>query len=80
MDDQLHWCSAVSWAVERIRAAADRSKPGSNLQYAAQYAIEMLHMQPGTRQMHVQALYVLNNLQYWRGKEASQVKDVLRGL
>lgn len=28
--------------------------------------------------IHVQALYILNNMQHWRGEEARQVRTILR--
>lgn len=70
----------LNWAIGAIVEAADRSKPGSFLQYAAQYALHMRSMELGTTEMHTQALYTLSNLQYWRGETAKKVKQLLKEL
>jgi hypothetical protein len=66
-------------ARNKIMAAAQRSKPGSNLQYAAAYAVHLSHHLP-PEDLHMQALYTLSNLQHWRGEEAREVKAFLKTL
>lgn len=46
--------------------------------YAQSYANAALIMQMTDRALEVQLLYVLNNLQQWRGEEAREVKKLLR--
>ena len=46
--------------------------------YAQSYANAALQMQMTDRALEVQLLYVLNNLQQWRGEEAREVKKLLK--
>jgi len=67
----------VSNAVRLIQEAAERTN-ACDLQIAATYAEGMLNMSGNC--LNTQALYVLGNLQYWRGETAKEVKAFLRTL
>jgi len=52
---------------------------GFTLQYAATYAKACLQLpQDNDHQLHVQILYILANLNSWRGKVAKHTKQELR--
>lgn len=67
----------VSNAVRLIQEAAERGR-GTHLQVAASYAKSMLDMSGNN--LKTQSLYVLSNLQYWKGDTAKEVKTFLRTL
>lgn len=67
-------------AIDAIVKAADKAAPGTLIQYAAAYALQMRHMEEGSEELHVQALYTLSNLDRWRGETAKQVKAYLKTL
>jgi hypothetical protein len=46
--------------------------------YARAYALRGLEMIEGSEEARVQAMYVLNNLQYWRGGRSKDVKAYLK--
>ena len=62
--------------ARRIITAADKTKPGALVQYAATYASAGRGMQG--EKLRVQILYVMSNLSMWRGEEAREVKEALR--
>lgn len=57
--------------MEVLRASRENPK-NSGLQYAAAYASAGIGMTGEERR--VQALYILNNLQTWRGNRAREIK------
>lgn len=61
----------------RVCNAAKNNPNNSNLQYAAGYASAGRRMHD-REEIRVQALYILSNLQYWRGDEARTVKALLK--
>jgi hypothetical protein len=48
------------------------------LNYAVAYAEVGLGMEMGTDESRVQALYILNNITYWRGDLAKTVRAALK--
>ena len=50
----------------------------SNNGYAKAYADTAFGMNSNDPGLKTQLLYVLSNLQYWRGEQAKQVKAVLK--
>lgn len=60
-----------------IRASQAQKTPTAMIHYAASYAAAGRHMHDRSA-IRVQALYILNNLQGWRGEEARLVKAQLR--
>lgn len=68
--------------VEEVRSALNkimRITPETGFTgYAKTYANAALYMQMTDRALEVQLLYILNNLQQWRGEEAREVKKVLK--
>lgn len=64
----------VYQATSSVLAAEDT---GFN-SYAKAYAHAIFDMQMHGEALRVQVLYVLSNLQYWRGYEARGVKQLLR--
>lgn len=67
---------AFNEACQRIIHAARQAKPGALIHYAVAYAKAGLNM-TDREMIRVQCLYILNNLQGWRGEEAKQVKATL---
>lgn len=59
-----------------LQMIVDNSKEKS-LMWAVNYAKAGLCMTDG-RELHVQCLYVLNNMQNWRGEQAKQVRSILK--
>lgn len=57
--------------MRQIIAAANKSKPGSQLRYAAAYA----NMWLAGERNRVQLLYIRSNLSHWRGKTAAKVRE-----
>jgi hypothetical protein len=47
-------------------------------EYAKAYATAALQHSMTGHELKVQCLYILNNLQYWRGDKARVVKQVLK--
>lgn len=60
-------CCDVIWANRKEKA----------LSYAASYAMAGMSMTDPVSQK-VQALYILNNMQRWRGDEAKKVRESLK--
>jgi hypothetical protein len=61
--------------IQALQTILDNaSQPALN--YAVNYARSALYM--NGRELQVQLLYVLNNLQHWRGPVAKQVRETLR--
>jgi len=64
---------------ERVRNALENvlaHSKGKYTEYAKTYAKAGLEMTE--EELKIQVLYVLNNLPYWRGELARQVKQVLK--
>lgn len=68
----------IQTAIREINKAAQSAKPGALIHYAATYANAMRGMEG--YELHVQSLYVLNNLSAWRGETAREVKAFLKTL
>ena len=62
--------------VFRVIMEQDASK--GYMAYAQTYAQGGLNLDVKGETLKVQVLYVLNNLQYWRGDEARRCKKVLK--
>mgnify|MGYP001565151008 CR=1 FL=1 len=64
----------VRQALRKVMEAPDTGFTA----YAQTYALAALQMHMVDEEMRVQLLYVLNNLQQWRGEEARQTKSILK--
>jgi len=65
-------------ADELFQVVLKQDNSKGYMAYAQSYARAGLGMEGEL--LRVQILYVLNNLQYWRGKTAREVKKALRAL
>lgn len=63
-----HCCQSVIMAAE--------GKTG-NIAYAAAYASSGMHLRD-THQQAVQSLYILNNIQHWRGGDSKEIRAQLK--
>ena len=54
------------------------NRAAKSLNYAVGYAEAGLGMEMGTKEAEVQALYILNNITYWRGDLAKTVRAALK--
>lgn len=73
--------SKVKQSVEDVRQALNRvmEAPDTGFTaYAQTYAMAGLQMNMTGEELRVQLLYVLSNLQQWRGEEARATKQVLK--
>jgi len=59
-----------------IVARCDMGKTRA-LDYAYPYAVAGVTMR-NDEEIHTQALYILTNIMYWRGKEAKMVRETLK--
>ena len=53
-----------------------KNRDAKALNYCVNYAQAGIGM--SGHELHVQVLYVLNNMQYWRGADAKRVREVLK--
>ena len=71
----------VKPSIEEVRQALDKVMKAPDTGYTAyaqSYANAALQMEMIGEELRVQILYVLNNLQQWRGEEARATKQVLK--
>tara|TARA_R110000744_G_scaffold159197_1_gene275279 strand:+ start:381 stop:641 length:261 start_codon:yes stop_codon:yes gene_type:complete len=63
----------------RVRHILCRTKKFAHSDIAISYSLQFnnSYIEYGVRGLEVQILYVLNNLQYWRGEEARESKIIL---
>ena len=61
---------------EALEAVCSEQKDG----FAKTYASAALDYNMIGHELYVQCLYVLSNLQYWRGARAREVKAILKGV
>ena len=59
-------------------AAIVANRGAKALNYAVGYAEYGMPLTSGTHEAEVQARYILNNLQYWRGDLAKEVRAALK--
>lgn len=73
MEDEtkFHFHCACQAIVESANVPA--------LNYAVNYAKAGLKM-VDSYEIKVQALYILNNMTHWRGSEAKEVREILKGI
>lgn len=65
-------------AITLILEAARESKASSFMRYGAAYAKEGYYMEDDSEEWRVQCLYILNNIQSWRGDKAKEVRAFLK--
>ena len=68
---------AFNECCQRILVAIKKAKPGAAIGWAHGYAKAGLSM-TDRREIKSQALYLLSNLNTWRGDEAKMVKETLK--